>query len=304
MLPDGAFKGAVWVAGDVDMIPRLDESIGWILLAYSGAAQASSVANGSAYKHYFPGVPDTFVPNKWLTARRLTPASAAADEFGETFIDLKPTQIVFNVTPGNVLGMRTTFGGLFLAERVTDPRHATPAWAPSYEDFTGVPIATRGAFNMYNNTPFRRVTNLTLTLGIGAPDARQELVVGQYYPHDITPLSRQIQVAFTAFYTDADLYKKLSYADGASWSPVVWEAGAFNCYFQTPSDTVFGAGTKPGELGFQAARMFWRADPITLRGGDTVVMRVTGTVLKAASEATTDWSVWLQNSKSSYIWPT
>jgi hypothetical protein len=191
--------------------------------------------------------------------------------------------------------------GLGIAAPVLNPRNATPPWTPDFEDFHTVPIAACGDFQFSNGASFNRVQNVQLQLSLQAPPAPQEMVVGSYYPHDITPLQRRITVQFTAFYKDPTLWRQLYYSEGSTWSPAVWDAGTFNMYFETAANVVDN-NTVPARIGFRAQNMHWVAQPQALRGGDVIVEQVTGTVLDAGSGE--DWSIYLCNNVSSYVWPT
>ena len=294
LLPAGAYKGGYWTAGDMDLIPRLDEHLGWLLLSFAGSA---TVTGSGPYTHIFPGQADTIIPNKWLSMRRMIPKEDNSF-FGETFTDCRVMGLQIAAVPGTVLTMRATVQGL----GVTPNDNATGVgWAPTtdqggYEPYQGAPLATASGFEMPQGTPIELITNVQLQMQMGAPNPTDEMVLGSYSPHAITPLSRSIQITATAFWTDAQMYKNLYYNNGAAWSPTLYTSySPFLMSFRTP-DNLSGLNY-PGEIGFYAAAnaILWRCEPINLRGGDVVVLRLTGFVVDTAGE---DWGIYIKNGRS------
>jgi hypothetical protein len=298
LLPSGAFRGGYWVGGDVSMIPRLTKAIGWLLYAFAGSV--SSTGSGP-YMHIFPAGADDTIPTKYMTFKKIVPVTSG-NTMGEIYQDCKVMGLQIDATPGNMITMRVNALGLS-STFVDNPTGA--GWAPStdnggYEAYTAAPIACGGTFELPDGTPITSMTNVSLNLALGGMNPQQEMVLGSYSPDDITILSRNITVTGTFRWKNSTLYRNLTYNGADAWSPIVWTGGQpFEVNFETPT-AVFNSAT--GVLGLWAQTMTWSAQPLRLRGGDIVVMQMTGTVLDTG-DASQDWRLYLRNSTSSYAWP-
>jgi len=295
MLPSGLYKGAYWTAGSLNMVPRVDQALGWLLWSFSGSG---AISGAGPYMHTFPGQQDNFVPEKWLTFRRRVP-KVGGTYFGETFQDCKVNALTINGTPGSILTMRADVAGL--SSTVTDPCSGE-GWTPStdnggYDAFSGAPITCVSGFEMPDGTPITLINSVTITLNNNAPDPRQMLVIGNYSPVDIIPLSRTITIEATAFWEDAVMYKNIVYGGGTTWTPTLYTGySPLEIYFQTPGNLAGGAYA--GVLGFWAAAnaVTWSVRPIDTRGGDIVVLSLQGQVNALTSGEA--WRLYLQNAKS------
>jgi hypothetical protein len=305
LLPGGGFKAGYALAGEIEITPRLDANIGWLLYAFAGRVSTSGDA-GVGYTHKFPGaVLDNEVPNKWITIRRVIPADEDADYLGEVFQDCKVTAVAIVVGAGNTLRMRLSFEGLTLGTPVLNPYDN--GWTVENEDFDTVPVAMEGSFTHSDGSTITNASNVTVGASLNVPDPQRELVVGSYSPRAITVLGRTVTASCTFFYDDPDMYRKIVYGavDGVTWTPEIWEGGGdFELIFKTPGTPVGTGDDVQGEIGFSATRMFWTQRPLDLEAGSIMMYQQVGTVVDSSDDGNGDWTLWIKNDKATYTWPT
>jgi hypothetical protein len=296
LLPSGAFRAGTWVAGDIDVYPRLAGAICFPLLGFAGSYKKTGVAAPFLYEFPTDGI-DAGFPNKWLSFRRIIPA--LPNPYGETFQDCRVTSLAITVMPGNPITMR--MGILGISSEPTDNPSGV-GWSPTgetpdnggYEHYTWVPIATKVAAGPTWPVGLEKPRELQINLQLGTQDPRREMIVGSYHPDDLTPLSRSISIVTTVNWKNKSLYDSMQYKPDGQFNPVPFEA-ALAVFFQTPAK-VIDVNPDPdveAELGFSASAITWAATPIGLRGGDTVVMRLNGTVIDAATSH--DWKLIVKN---------
>lgn len=299
LLPDGMYKGGYWSRGRIDFIPRLQDHFGWLLWSLSGSAYASG---SGPYHHVFPGQPDTLVPDKWLSFRRVIPVSGNAF-FGETFANCKIGSFSLRAVPGQMLQCSVDVLGM----AATGQDNASGSgWDPTtdggYEAYTGIPIATVSGFELPEGQAMTNVQSANLTIDNGITDPASMMVLGSYTPVDYVALTRNITVEATVFWENATLYKNVYMNGGTSWSPIVYQNySPFEMWFKTPNNL---PGTAyQGELGFYAnvGAITWTVTPVELRGGDIIVLNFVGTVNAISSGQA--WQLYLNNSRSTVYAP-
>lgn len=290
-LPSSTLKTGAWGAGRMSIIPRLN-SIGWLLLSALGEATASGTG---PYYHAFPGAADALA-TRYLSVRRVVPQ--ASGKFGETFSDAKVVALSFTAVPGQQLAVEAQLAALSFSATAT-PTGA--GWDPTtdggYESEANIPIATKGSIELPDGTPHTTITNFRLDIVNNTPNIQEERVLGSYFPHDVTVLSRNIIIRMTMFWQDALLWRNIYYNGGTSWSPDVWWGGSpFQAEFQTPGNMA-GAGYG-GRFGISIPSngIAWSCDPVPLAGGRTIMMNLTGIVNDNSTGL--DYEVYIANSKA------
>lgn len=300
MLPHGVYKGGVYSAGIMDIHPRVDDALA--MLIYGLAGTVTSTGSGP-YLHIF-GRNDDTLPNKYMAFRKMIPL-ASGSYFGETYWDGKVMSMAFNAQAGMAMTMQV---GVQALEPVPNNAPSGAGWQPTsdqggYEEYTRVPIAARAAIEMPDGTPVTNFRNLSIAIGTGAPNPEAEMVLGSFFPHDITTLSRDITISGQVFWQNATLYSNMYYGGGSSWSWTPYTGGApFDAAFETPSNCLsFNSIT--AMLGFTAQKVIWACQPIDLVGGDIVVMDMIGTVVNNVSWE--DWRLYMRTDTpgASLAWP-
>jgi len=138
---------------------------------------------------------------------------------------------------------------------------------------------------------------MTIEMVNGAPDMRQVLVLGDYYPYDFPVLGRYVTFRFVHLWRNKTLYDQLYYS-GTSWTPII-KSGYMDVRTQSPGNIT---GSTPYQLKFYAQNCQFTCTPVRLAGGELITMEVIATVAQATSGF--DWYIALQNGTASYTWPT
>jgi len=299
VLPTGAVKGGVYVAGSATLIPRLEDNLGWLLHGFAGAYTAEADPGGSTAHHYFvmpgdkgtSGSPET---TKWMTFQRYIPGDTADTGRKETLTDCKVAGLVISLPAFGNLTMRVDVVG-----RVPTGSAAQSAPSASMEDYTTIPIASVGSFEVPFNTDMKALGGtLTLQNVFTTPD--QEMIVGSYYPDDFVVTSRMMTIDWVYKVENLNLYDSIFYNDSHEWTPVVYTS-SFRVTASPPPES---DGTNNFELGFEAQKVVWSVEPVRLAGGDIVTMRFHGTVVEP--ESGDNWVLWLKNEQTAtdhYNWP-
>jgi hypothetical protein len=293
LLPSGAYKAGVWVAGEMDIYPRIGGSI--LPLLYSLAGSYNKAGGAAPFTYTLPdGGIDAGNPNTWLTFRRIIPTTG--NSYGETFQDCRVTGFSITAQPGNPLTARVQVLGISAAP-TDNPSGA--GWSPTgatpdnggYESFTFVPITTKVSGNTSWPTGMTAPRELQINVALGTQQPQREMVVGSYFPDDLTPLSRSVTLATTVNWKNKTLYDSIQYKVDGSFNPEIF-VSPITVEFLTPGTVL--AGPTEGVLGFNAVNVTWQATPIGLRGGDVVAMRLQGSVIDNAGLGV-DWKFMVKN---------
>lgn len=291
--PTGAYKDSAYFGGDFDIIPRMEETLGFLLWGTLGDASSatgkyvdgSTVANVNT--HIFRQDTSSSYTQPWMAFRRSIPGAVpATDTKGITGFDCKIAQMTLQIPAAGKLAVNITVMG-------RDSFQEQPpvwSWANTLEDTQSTPDAGRGYFKIagveYPITGAQIVINNTLTT------PQQEMVVGSFHPDDFIALQRSIQIQMVYKWKDPALYNEIYNGGSASqdWSslPFITDTAgavfAFEASFQAPAN-IPGTST-PYELRLRANRVVWQTQgPIELAGAQIVQQAYTCTVLEPAGGA-------------------
>lgn len=291
LTPDGAFKQQYFFAGDADLVPRLENSLGILLKGAMG--QASSVTGKNAdggtsvgvNTHIFNYVAADNSSLPWMAVRRLIPGAIAAQNSGETGFDCKVANVRITVPNIGKIVTRASFIG----RDVELDDGSTWVWEnAAFEDSSSTPDAGRGSF-LIGGVEYP-ILGATIDLVNGLTNPRQEGIVGDFRPDTFTCLTRNAVIRIVYKYENDDLYRKLltGTADGTDWNSLpftqVSSAGgyAFDARFQSPG--LIGVTEVPYELRIRANKVTWAVDgPPELAAGGFVTQSFVGTVLQPSS---------------------
>lgn len=281
MTPKGAYKSGVFVAGGGTFLPRLQNSIGQLLLAALG--QDSVSVSGGVGTHTF-----TFQSQEinipWLAARKMIPGRD--NIFGQGIIgfDNKVNMLRTVVAAAAPVEMAATLFG-----RVPVPDSHPEVWTgQTFEDFQGVPLACKGVFKLPTvpKLPTQLpVTQVVVEMANMTTTQREEMIVGAYNPDDVVPRTRVLTFR-TMYKWDSPKFWQYLFANQlnpTAWSPTPFTTVSSGSDFavdllvQSPFN-IPGTST-PYSLRIVANEVFWQVNPIRLRAGDIVMMEVVGTVL-------------------------
>jgi len=303
--PTFPYKAGYVIGGGVDMQPRLEDSLGWLLYAHLGSHSVGAAVDG-VYPHTF--VPDTdpsFV--RWLSLRKYIPQkeSDPATDLGELYTDCKPVNLGLTLPNDMPITARWDFMGrsFTLVDDITPWTWENAA----YEDWQSIPVGceTGGDIQFTGgdlsglSVP---VVRAQVAFGNQNLDIRQEKVYGSPELEDITIIQRQLTFDVTIKWNDPSIYRNILtlLSNGTSWSsrPLT---GSLD--IKTVGTALAGSSTtQKFELDITADEVMWQMNgPITMAAGQAIMMRFTGTALEPSSG---DYATFtLYNEVADYAWP-
>lgn len=304
IVPTGAFKTGYFYAGQFTIIPRLEDTFGWLL--YGAMGNVSSITDqpvAGMTRHIFRHNPTNAFQLPWMAFRTEIPGEQVADAFGEVGFDCKISGMRIQVPQANKMTAQIGLTGRdFLMEQA-------PSWTygNTYEDSVSTPDAGRGQMLIGGVQYPILGAQITLTNGMTTP--QQEMVVGDFRPDDFASLSRPITIQWAYKYQNPDLYQRLMTGSttGTEWDPnpdIISTSGstyALDMYLQSPG---YATGTTPYGFRIRAHRIVNQLQgPPQLAGGQMIVQNFMTTILEP--EAGYDYvEVHLENAVAGYTWPT
>lgn len=306
IVPTGTFKSAQYGAGDVEMIPRVQEFIGFLLYGALGDVQSATDATWDTATNAFTSATETGVnahrfvfdpassfTQPWLALRTMTPGATADKNFGQVFADSKVGALQLNIPAMGLLGSTVSFQ----SRKVTyPPASDVNQWTyqNTVEDSLSAVHAGRGSFLVGGEQ--LPITNASIQLVNNLTTPEQEMVVGSYHPDDFIAQSREMRVSITVKWQNADFYRKIltGAVDESDWQslPHILDTNGATKAFEA---TFYSPGTIPGSndgsgnplpymLKIIANRMSWQIDRggIELRAGEIIQVPYIGTVLEPA----------------------
>jgi len=222
-LPTGAFVSGTWAEGAASMIARLDERLGWVLLA--GLGDVSTISDQTIAQHLdeeadttagvythafrFYDTDQYFIP--WLTIRRLLPHTTTASSLGEVFQDGKMRSLTITGAAGApVTCDMDLVARLPSGDGGSTPGAGTdfdydPGWtAATFDDFDDFAVTSCDGHFKVENTEFK-VTNVAVTLTNQPLAPAQSVHIGTTHPLDYPNLGRNCQVTATILIEDYNL---------------------------------------------------------------------------------------------------
>ena len=321
-LQRGRFKTGIVMGGNLDIVPRLDNRIGWLLQAAFGDVSSTddtTIANAIAgaiggdagvYCHNFYFKPTDEFYQPYVTAHKLLPHDTAANQVGEIAEDCVVTGLTLTATPAAVVTMRASMLGRANAATVWD---YNPAWTATYDtDDTFAVTSCAGSVKFEYGSPLVMTEfptgAVTIALANNVLPPARARKIGSGHPIDFPVLSRTLTIATTCYVEDYDLYVETFGGLGAGGADAAWScvpmAGDFDVTLQ--SSAVIGATAEYHMLRIRTTgnNVNFMARPIVLVPNQPVVFQLVGTVQKPSSGHPVD--IWIQNGQSAgqYAWPT
>jgi hypothetical protein len=244
--------------------------------------------------------------NRWLTVRRLIPTTTGY--IGETFYNTKVASISLSSAATGPIGMEVTFlGGAgdsdaydqYVLEAITGQPVAADGWDyTSAANVDTIPMAGGGYVKQgaLSSDELKNVRDLRINLQGNMTGPQDTTMIGQLAPGGYSILGRQITVAFTFLWDNADLYRKIKLGGvgGTHWSQAP---------FSSPFWVKFPDLSGTRAMGFFAQNVHWMSQPIGVEGQSQVLMRVSGLVNDAVGA---QWGLWLAATSmtGASVWPT
>lgn len=308
--PSFPYKAGVMVSGGVDINPRLENTIGWLLYGALGAVSTVS-GSGGLYHHTFKhsSVNPSLVP--WMGVRKLIPAGSDAGEYalGETYIDCKLLSTVFGLSNDGLITARCDWlGRSFTQEQ--DPAWNTISGSAGgwnvtdggFESFPSIPISSVVGGYIYEPT-FGNLPVVGAQISVinqPLPPA-QEKVFGSPYLEDVTIVTRAVSFDLVVKWKNANLYRKIltGAINGTVWSPTPFTT-SLDVMIMSP-DVIAGETTHYQLRTQLSSIVLFPVGKVQLAGNEAIMMRYRGTAIQSAGEYV---EMTLTNKTASYVWPT
>jgi hypothetical protein len=320
----GSYVTGVWGGGTASLIARLENRLGWLLLATLG--EVSTVADTKAedlsliggddsttlgvnsHIFYFSDDDEFFAP--WLTIRRKLPHATAAEEVGEILQDGRIGTFTLNAASGAPVTVDLGIVGRRL--QASEEFDVNPGWSSAYDDFTTFAVASCEGHFKLEETEYD-VTNVTLTVNNNVLPPAQSVVIGSIDPKDFPLLSRTVTVAATILIENYDLYVTTFAGSAVDVSAGTDQSAACTVYkgdldVMLASQVAIGASGDTDEkyklrifTGTANENVAWQVRPIRTVPRRPIVMQVIGNV-EALSSGIGFYAV-LQNAQANYNLP-
>lgn len=299
IIPTGAFKMGAFGAGDVELIPRLEQFIS--LMFYGAMGKMTSSQNSTwnkatntfaagttgVWSHRYTFDPENTFFLPWMAVRTFVPGASPDKNFGQVGIDFKIGSISISIPAMGLLGMSVSFQG----RKMSYPLGAHVngwAYANTNEDSVSAPISNKGVFLLGGIA--QPITQASIEIANSLTDPRQEMVIGQYFPDDFVPLSRRVSLRIVYKWDNADFYRQIltNGVNNVDWSSVPFVQDttggtkAFEARFESAANISGSAPVTPYSVSFIANRVFWQLDKqgIQLQAGGIILVPYVGTVLE------------------------
>lgn len=312
----GTYKFGAFVGSEIDLIPRVEDSIGWLLEAALGVASsvADSTYTASGFvpgptgvnAHLFRFKPDDSSFQPWIAVRRTIPNSDGTSD-GEVGYDCKVGSLRINVPAGGLMNARLGIvGRAFFSE---DP--VSWSYAESFEGSESIPQGMRGSLKLAGQP--LPVTGLSIEISNGLSTPQQEMIIGEFNPDDFVALYRGCTIRAVYKWANADLYEKILYGGVGN---VVWSSEpfitktvgtdrAFQAEFWASTDIPGSSPAQPYKMKIFANKVAWQFDAagIELQAGEILMLPFVGTVLDTG-DGSDYFQIAIENAADNYTWPT
>lgn len=319
-LPTGAFVSGTWAEGAASMIARLDERLGWILLATMGDVStisdvtiaqhlASSGSTAGVYTHAFRfySTDQYFIP--WLTMRRFLPHTDSTTDLGEVFQDGKARSTTITGAAGAPVTCDVDLVGRLPSADSANPGtdfDFNPSWAAAtFDNFDDFAVTSCDGHFKVEDTEFK-VTNVAITVSNQPLAPAQSVHIGTTHPLDYPNLGRACQITATILVEDYNLYVstfKGSASAGAD-SDVTCIVYKADVDVMLASQT-YVDGTEPYRIrvisNTAEDNVAWQVRPLRVQPNRPIVLQVTASVQATASGDPLIF--YLQNAKTGYLLP-
>jgi hypothetical protein len=279
LLGRGLVKTGVSGMAALRGVPRPD-TLGHILLGLAGDVTSvqtdpdTTPASGDEYyTHTFViGTDPAEVP--YYTMFR-----AVSSSFGEQVTDVKIASLTMDMAAINFVSGEFAMVGIE-PTLVADISSWSPAPVSTPPFVACVGDVKLESADTITTLPVRAAT---LTIA-NAQAVDQNFIIGSYFPRDIDVIARTVSLEFVVLVQSSTLYGKLMYDPdgGTSWLADVFDTAAVDHITFKSAEDIDGMTLTPipYELSLQGAKAQWVAQPISMRGVDNVLVRVSGTIIE------------------------
>ena len=304
MVPTGAYRAGAFAAGGIDFAPRLEDDLAWLLIWALGENPVTTidtpVATMNRHRWTLSGEEDTLY---WGTVHTIIPGTT---ELGIIGMDTKVSSLRLALPQAGLLAARLDLvGRLFNAttDNIFVEGPAGAGWTTSFEDYTTVPVSSKGGFIItgLNGDAELPCVGITIDIANALTTPQQEMIIGAYSPDDFVPVAKTVTVRGTVKWSAPDIYQTIATgaAAGTDWTESVFEGQAV-IETQAPGNFV---GTTPYELEITLPNVLWQITPPRLSGANIITMDVVGTAIKRAGENFMQLDWFTDAADAGYSWP-
>ena len=291
LTPTDEYKQLSAFGGQVELIPRLEDTMGYIFKAALGAVSSTSgkTADGVALvgvnTHIFRFNPTLPADQPWMAFRRTVPGTVLADQDGETGFDCKIGSVRVNIPAMGKVSMALALQG---RDYIFDNGSTWVYGNANFETGKSSPDAGRGSIKVGGVA--YPIMGLSLDIVNSLSSLTQEMIVGSFNPDDFIALSRMVAVRFVYKWKDAKLNRKIftGLDAGTKFNSLPFlvdkdaSGYAFEGIFQSPG--LIGATAQPYEMRIRAGRVTIAADgPVNIQPGSFVTQAFTLKFLEPAA---------------------
>jgi len=317
-LPRGIFKTGVHAQGGIDIIPRLDNRIGYFLECVTGAVStytdqtiaqviAGSGSETGVNTHLFGRQDLDSYAIPYFTAHRLLPHDDTTKEVGEIFQDCHMQGMVLDIPSADLVTARFDMLGRAIGDPAWD---INPGWGvPTFDDDdTFLVTACLGSVKLSvdGGTPGSltefdaRTARLTWMNNLLPPNRTRR--IGNAHPKDFPVMSRTIGVDLTIFLDDYDVYVQTFGGPAAPVTDTGWSCtpldGDIDVTLLSPA--LIGATTEYHQLRFLTdqgnCKIICR--PIVLAPNQPVLLAIRCTITEVVTGR--PFYLYTQNGTASY----
>lgn len=285
LTPTGAYKSHVSAGGELTVMPRMQNSMGWLLLAALGNATTSVV--GAVATHTFRyDSNQQYLP--WFAVRKMIPGDGKyVQPEGLLVYDNKLQTMKMTVAQGGPIRTEVGFMGRFPSL----DNHPDVWPGSTFEDYTTIPLACKGFFKLPTRFPNPLpITQLVIDIENQLTTGKEETIVGSYYDDDLAVLTRRIGIRFVYKWNSPDLYQ---IGFGGAVKATAWNPAPFvetfdgtNYAFEAMVQPPFNipTTTTPYSLDIKATTCQFQpmGDP-RMQAGNVIMQEWMGTVLAPTS---------------------
>lgn len=315
--PTGGYKSGAYFVQEVDIIPRLENTFGWLLLATLGNVSSITgqkfgasgwATNTGATGHLFTFKPTDSAYLPWLSARMKVPGATSDQIRGILGYDLKASGFRFNVPgAGLITGRFGVQGRVPMMPNNTNT--LAWQWENNFEGSDTIAHAGKGNLTIGSSTP--KVTGLTVDFVNSLSSPQDEFIVGSFYPDDVVALTRAVRMRASMKWEDSTVWSLLMNGGATTeeWSSLPYFSetlgGTRGFYFEAQSPSNIPSTNIPYAIRVMADNVMMSYDPnsLRLRAGGIIEYVVNIDVLQPDDPAQPYVMVALDNAVTSYTAP-
>lgn len=315
LVPTGGYKTGAYFVQEVDIIPRLENTLGWLLYATLGNVSSVAdkkyndhgwVTNTGAKGHLFTFNPTDHADIPWLAARLMTPGETSSDNQGEVGFDCKVSGLRLNVPGAGLITGRFGVQGRAWTMPEDTPTNAW-VWQNNFEDSKSIAHAGKGS--IYIGTTVPKATGVTMDFLNTLTRPQDEYIIGDFNPDDVAVLTRSVRLRASMKWQNSELWRLIHTNDmaGTTFDPLPYFSETVGTtkgfYFESKSPANMPSLSIPYAIRVMANNVMVSVDPgsLRLRAGSIIEYMVNLDVLDPGDGS--DYiQVALDNKVSGYVW--